>query len=366
MKKVIPIIIVIAFIALGIGIYFGWQKAKPFLNLVPASTPSAEELLTQKMKISSDKEVFDYWTKTSATSTEIFYIALDGKIFKAETNEEISGQIIANLQQVKSSNDGSKILIKYGGIYSPLTFTIFDLQTKVWQLLEETITAADFSPTEQKIIYLSTVKSGYSNLTIKDLSVKSNQKTTIVMPLYQKDFDILWIDKDLVLLVSKPSSQIEGEIWQVDLESKTLKLFSSGNGLMLIWQKNKYQGIKTIASQKKLTMSLVDKNSEGKTFNFSTFPDKCSLSDFPRLYYAVPVSQSASVQSLTLPDDYLKKAVYFNDVIYKLDTSSFTSTPEIILSSTNEAPVDVSKPAKIGGSLFFINRYDNFLYKIAL
>jgi hypothetical protein len=365
MKKLIPLIIIIAIIALGIGLYLGWQKAKPFLNPPTTPAPTPEEVLQQKIKSLSDKEVFDYWINSSATSTEIFYITLDGKIFNAETNEEISDQIINNLQQIKTSSDGSKILIKSVAATST-SFTIFNLETKIWQPLDNEIVAVDFSPTEDKIIYLMKTKTGASNLIIKDLEVKAKQKSTIIMSLNQQDFDINWIDKDLILLIPKPANQITSEVWQVNLKDKTIKLFASGNGLMLNWQKIKQRGLKSIISKDQLVTYLIDKNNQEQVFNFSTFPDKCTLDDFPQLYCAIAITTSISPQRLTLPDDYLKKAVYFNDILYKIDTASSTSTPEEILSSTDEAPIDIFNLRKIGNTLLFINRYDNKLYKIEI
>jgi hypothetical protein len=168
MKKLTPIIIIVAFLALGVGVYFGWQKAKPYLNPTQTPSPTAEELLKQKIKILSDKEVFDYWLNTSTSTTEINYISPEGKIFKAnDQNEVISNQVVDNLQAVKASYNGSMVLIKSGSSVSS-TFNIFDLQKKVWQPLGTGVTAADWSPTEQKIIYLIDTKTGASNLIIKE------------------------------------------------------------------------------------------------------------------------------------------------------------------------------------------------------
>ncbi|MFA5386470.1 MAG: hypothetical protein WC297_02310 [Candidatus Paceibacterota bacterium] len=364
MRKITPIIIIVAFLALGVGVYFGWQKAKPYLNPTKTPSPTAEELLKEKINPISDKEVFGYWANTSTTTTEISYIALDGKIFKAgEQNEEISGQTINNLQSIKASSDGSKILIKSGS-FSSSTFNIFDLSRKVWQPLDLGITAADWSPIEQKIIYLVNTKSGNSNLVIKDLATKAKQKTTTVMSLAQKDFDLSWIDKDNVLLLPQPSSQTKGEAWIINLKDKSAKLFSSGDGLMINWQKNKNQGIKLAANQQKLAMSLIDKNSQETTLNFYTLPDKCAIAD-SLLYCAIATSQSLPIGAINLPDDYLKKAVYFNDSIYKIDING-ANEPEEIFATSADAPIDISRLTKVGNSLIFINRYDNKLYQFAL
>lgn len=365
MKKLTPIIIIIAFLALGVGVYFGWQKAKPYLNPTETPSPTAEELLKQKIKILSDKEVFNYWLNTSTSTTEINYISPEGKIFKAnDQNEVISSQDVSNLQVVKESYNGSMILIKSGNSISS-TFNIFDLQKKVWQSLGVGVTAADWSPTEQKIIYLIDTKTGASNLIIKDLVTKAQQKTTTVMSLTQKDFDLSWINKDNVLLIPKPSSQVKGESWIINLKDKSIKLFASGDGLMISWQKNINQGIKLASNQGKLAISLIDKNSQEKTLTFYTFPDKCVATTSSTLYCAIAVNESQPINTLNLPDDYLKKSVYSNDSVYKINIDNIAE-PEEIFTASDNAPIDIYKLIKTSTSLLFINRYDNKLYQFDL
>ena len=365
MKKILPIIIIVAFIALGVGVYFGWQKARPYLNPAQTPSPTAEELLKQKIKILSDKEVFDYWLNTSTSTTEINYISPEGKIFKAnDQNEVVSNQVVDNLQAIKTSYNGSMILIKSGSSVSS-TFNIFDLQKKVWQSLGIGVTAADWSPTEQKIIYLIDTKTGASNLIVKDLITKAKQKTTTIMSLTQKDFDLSWIDKDNVLLIPRPSSQTKGESWIINLKDKSIKLLASGDGLMISWQKNINQGIKLISNQGKLIMSLINKDGQENTLSFYSFPDKCVATASSTLYCAITTNTSQPINTLNLPDDYLKKAVYFNNSVYKITTDN-TTEPEEIFTASDNAPIDVYRLTKTGSSLLFINRYDNKLYQFDL
>ena len=367
MRKLISLIIIVAIIALGIGIFLGWQKVKPFLKPPTTPTPTAEEVLKQKLKILSDKEVFDYWVKTSTTSTEIFYITPDGKIFKAGEgiNEEISASPINHLQQIKSLYDGSKILIQSGTTASS-SFIIFDLQTKIWQPLGPNISAADFAPNEQKIIYLTNTKTGVSDLIIKNLAAKTKQTTVKIMSLNQKDFDIAWIDKDSILLIPKPSAQTKGEVWKINFNNQTIQLFTAGDGLMLNWQKNKHQGLKTMIAKKQLISSLINQSGQEKILNFATFPNKCDLSELPQVYCAIFITDYLSLPSLNLPDDYLKKAVYVKDNIYKIDVNNLSALPEEILSTTEKMPFDVVKLSKVGNALLFINRYDGKLYALGL
>ncbi|MDP1538874.1 MAG: hypothetical protein Q8M00_02480, partial [bacterium] len=194
MKKIIIIIsVILGIVAMGAGVYFAWKKTKAILT--PPSAPSQptsvgiteptaaeRQLAAQKLKILSDQQIFDYWifypaaTSTAATPTstitrdsKIFYLSQGGKIFELKEDgksEAVTVEQIQNLQAIKSSSDGKRIIIKSGDLVSP-KFTIFNSETKIFELLPENITAAAFSADAKKIAYLET-KAAQSDLIIKD------------------------------------------------------------------------------------------------------------------------------------------------------------------------------------------------------
>ncbi len=66
---------------------------------------------------------------------------------------------------------------------------------------------------------------------------------------------------------------------------------------------------------------------------------------------------------MILPDDYLKRAVYFKDFIYQIDVSK-NSFLEVF--SASELVIDAVNLRISSNKLLFINRYDSRLYSLEL
>lgn len=409
-KKILTIIgVVLAIFAVGFGVYFAWQKAKEIaapsgggggvpseyfgglkgvqnISGIPSVAPAKEEK-KEKLQLASDQPVFDYWTtgdilnKSAATTTavaatstalsdlsnQIFYFNGSGQIFKAVVNKEdemISDRAIENLQSIKANKDGTMIIVKYGNLANP-TFEIFDLGKKVWTILNN-ITAAAFSPDGNKIAYLENVGGGNSaasNLVIKDLAGKK-PKTAKILSFNQKDFGLEWIIPDKIFLISKPSYLAEGEIWSASVSKKTLNLIISGNGLAVNWAKDGSLGLKMESNSKgKGSLNLIGSDGAVKAnLGFFALPDKCFVS-LAKIYCAIAQSRTSIAEPI-LPDNYLKRAVYYTDYLYGIDvpTNSFS----LVFGDPN-FNIDFSRLSLfIDNSLAFINRYDGKIYKLNL
>jgi hypothetical protein len=370
MKKTIIIIgVILGIVAMALGVYFARKKTKSILTPPSVSPSTAEygfqpttagQLATAKLQILSDQPVFDYWlsNSTSPGKTDIFYLNQSGQIFKIKDGEDeiIVAEPKENLQLIKARADGKMVLIKFGDPLSP-KFMIFNLETKIWQPLEG-ILAAAFSPDNSQIACLEID----GDLMIKDLG-GSKQKTTKIISINQKDFELLWITAEKILLVPKPSYNYESQIWSINLKTKTLSPIISGQGLATNWSKDGKLGVKfQIIEQRSPQFSLIDDKGEIKAnFEFSTLPDKCLISQ-PKIYCAVSQS-SDSFREPILPDDYLKKAVYFRDGLYQIDISQ-NSLSEIFTEA--EPAIDAVRLSIFDNQLLFINRYDGRLYGLEL
>ena len=386
MKKAIIIISAIfGILAILTGVYFAWKKTQTILTppgpvqsttSVNQPTTNEQQTAVQKLKIISEQPIFDYWVfyptvtstgKTVATSTlpnsspKIFYISQEGKIFSINTDnkaEAVSPEPISNLQAIKKSADGKRVVIKFGDFTAP-KFIIFNSETKVFETLPDNISAAAFSPDSQKIAYLEQTS---GNLMTKDL-VGAKPKTTKILSLNQKDFDLEWISAEKIILTPKPSAFYPSSAWQVDIKNKTINsLGSVANGLMIKWSISGKTGLEFSVQSAggKSNLSLIDDQGLTKgNLNFITFPDKCSIVE-PKIYCAIP--DGLPVNGV-LPDDYLKRAIYFKDSIYQIDTSQNSMVG--ILNITDPA-LDAINLTLAGGKLFFINRYDNNLYSLEL
>ncbi len=389
MKKAIIIIsIVLGVIAMGLGVYFAWKKTKSILTPPSVSPPTAEQglqpttagqLPTAKLKILSNQPIFDYWiyrpefgvvATSTATSTGtitrdsiVFYLNQEGKVFQIEKDgkdEAVTSESIENLQAIKSSSDGKRIIIKSGDLISP-KFTIFNSQAKIFELLPENITAAAFSPDAKKIAYLEN-KVDKSDLIIKDL-VNSKQKPAWIISISQKDFDLDWISAEKIVLVPKSSAFYQASAWLVDTKKKTVSpIGTEVNGLMIKWSTDGKIGLQFSSQSEGRESRLNLINEQGLVqadLDFVTLPDKCLISD-PKIYCAIPESIPPKT---VLPDDYLKRAIYFRDALYQIDISQ-NSLSEIFTEA--EPAIDAVRLNLLDNKLLFINRYDNKLYSLEL
>ncbi len=93
--------------------------------------------------------------------------------------------------------------------------------------------------------------------------------------------------------------------------------------------------------------------------DFMTLANKCLISQ-PKIYCAIPKNIPPRT---TLPDDYLKRAVYFDDIFYQIDINqnSFTEIP-----TASQSVIDAVNLKFVGNRLFFINRYDNKVYSLGI
>ncbi len=386
MKKIIIISsIILGILAILVGVYFAWEKTKSILtppsvgqqpttaNQQPTASGQQAALIAaaQKLKILSDQPIFDYWifnstpTSTAASSTpsnnKIFYLMADGKIFVLKEDgksEAVTSDPISNLQAIKSSSDGKRVIIKSGDFTSP-QFIIFNSETKIFELLPENITAATFSPDAKKIAYL---EKSSGNLIIKDL-IGTKPKSVKILSFNQKDFDLEWILPEKIILFPKASAFYPASAWSVDTKNKTIaSLTTEISGLMIKWSTDGKIGLEFLSQFQGTvrSLNLIDnKGSIQANLDFMTLPDKCLIAE-PKIYCAIPQNIPAKT---ILPDDYLKRAVYFQDSFYQIDITQ-NSFSEIL--GGTELTIDAVNLKLINNKLFFVNRYDNKLYSLDL
>ncbi len=376
MKKIIIILgIILALAAIAFGVYFAWKNAQTILTPPTDSTPSQNPgaitipatpitsttapTAALKLTMLSDQPVFDYWIFSQENS--VFYITQDGKFFKLKDNAEdeaITSEVILNIQAVKSTFDGKRVLIQYGDLNSP-KFKIFNSETKVFEMLPGNIVAANFSPDAKQIAYL---EKSSGNLMIKDL-IGAKPKTTKIMTILQNDFNLQWIVPEKIILLPKPSAFYPSSAWVVDIKNKTItSLANEMSGLIIKWSADGKIGLEfSSQSQGRISrLNLIDnKGAVQANLDFMTLPEKCLILQ-PKIYCAIP--QNIPPRTV-LPDDYLKRAVYFNDVFYQIDISQnfFTEIP-----IGTESIIDAVNLKLIDNKLFFINRYDDKVYSLEL
>jgi hypothetical protein len=332
----------------------------PLTTSEPNSTSSSQTAENAvALKILSLEPVFDYWTASS--TQEIFYVALDGKISKigAPENNYLSNQVIENLNLILASPDSQKIVAAFGDPRRP-QLSIFDLISNAWTPLPAGIKSLSFSPEGKRLAALMT-QNGKTDLVIIDLTKKTGTLKTVIKNFALQDLKIDWLRPQEIIFSEKPSALTSSSAWRLDLTNLAFtKIIPPGNGLLLKWLKNDL-GLK-FQNQKS---SLI--NWAGQIINdfpFLALPDKCAWRG--DTLYCFLFSDGIGIGPKTnWPDDYLQKAVYTKDALYKLDLNDLTK-PQLIFTPNEQAPIDATILKILGNQILFINRYDNHLYSLEI
>lgn len=376
-KKIVIIIIIFGVLAIGAGVYFAWQKSgqQPQGTASQATDQNNYGKMTlpisgttnSKMRILSKENVLAYWVDNFSTSTagqDVFYISSSGNINKISGGNEttLSNENFGTLKFAKALAISNKILIVFKQDNSVVPI-IFNLSTGEWQPLlgQKSATAVDLSLDGKKIAYLVPNSQGTADLFTLDLT-NNKAKAIKLTSLNIKDIDLKWINDNNIVFMPKSSFDFISEVWDYNIQAKTFSKIAGGSGLMLNWSKFGDVALEFSAAQNKnYSLSLIDNNGNIKGgFKFLTFPDKCFISSPSQIYCAVSRDQNA-FNGLTLPDDYLKRGIYFKDGIYQVD---ITQNKFQALFEGEDPVIDATNLTLDGSKLLFINRYDNKLYSL--
>ena len=311
----------------------------------------------QKLTALSRSAIFDYWVnyKTGA----IYFLNLSGQVIKktGDSEEPANSQTIDKLNSVQPSPDGTFAVAKFNYPALP-TFSIFNTVTNAWQPLPQDTIATAWATSSQQLAYLENKNNAG---TLKILNIVS-QKTQEVVKMNQKDVRLAWIDPpEIFFITSSPAADLPSSLWSINIKNKTLKpLIKDESGLTINWSKEGDLGLKLKSDKRAPKISLIDNlGNTLREFSFITLPEKCAI-EKGKLYCGIPKFLR---EGLVLPDDYYKKAVYFQDDLYSIDLASGAVS---LLFNGDETLIDACHLSIQGGQLLFINRYDNKLYSLQL
>jgi hypothetical protein len=350
----------------GVGwlIYLFGQRFLTREPLPPIERPNGAAGLTiqdlpQTPKLSAliKNPAVAYWI--NSVTGAVYYLNPAGQVIrKTDTGEEtVNSQTLDKLNSVVASPDGTFAIAKFNYPNQPI-FSIFNTVTSGWQPLPENTVAVAWASNSQQLAYLENKNSSGG---LKILNVVS-QKTQEILKFSQAEAQLYWVKPFVIYLSnSAASADYPASLWSIDLRKKTLQpLIREENGLVFNWSANGDLGLKLNNSQGQPKLSLIDdQGSVLKEFTFVTLPEKCVF-ESRKLYCAVPQFLR---DNLFLPDDYYKKAVYFRDDIYLIDIDTATAT---LLLSGDENLIDAQQLTIRNGELFFLNRYDNLIYRLRL
>lgn len=179
-----------------------------------------------------------------------------------------------------------------------------------------------------------------------------------------KDAQAFPYGKTDVFVIERPSNLVRTSLWTINTSAKTVtRIAGPAFGLMARWSKNgRYIFTMSADEAGALALSFIDTKLKTTTpLRIATLPSKCFITDAaPIMYCGVP---QGAPEGAVLPDDYLKNKFVSKDRIVKIDFK----TPKVTeLWSGESESLDIKNPAVIGKELFFTNKTDDSVWKLAL
>lgn len=366
-KWIITLGIVLGVVVLGIAAYFAWKNREQIAEVIPGIVggvivpiqPSVE-----KLSVLSSRKVDVYWTQGLATSSTILYLDEEGSIFEidnegmetaAESGPRSPIDVVpshsGNWLFAKLSQDGDSAV--YDAINNIRIRDFIGIESVVWGREEGKI-AMLVSGSDTGLVSPQVI--------IEDINAKTPAQVITKFSLLE--FSLQWPQKDSIYLTQKPSADYVSDMWKVDIATKKFSKFLSDRGLMVQWSPLGDRALKfTTTEGRNHKLSVIDeKGGELMALRFVTLPDKCVMTTPTQMYCAIPRDQEA-LTHMTLPDDYLKRSVYFQDGIYQIDLA----TNGIRAIYEDEEPIiDATNLTVLEDKILFINRYDRKLYSLSL
>lgn len=369
-KWIITIGVVLGIVALGIGAYFAWQNRAKIAQVIPAiiggGVIAPAQPTTQKLRVISSHGVNAYWVVKTASSSDIYYLDNNKTIF----NISADGIETTDVMNVRSplaiipSPAGSWLFITVntGG-----DATIYDIGNNK-QIRDFFGTSAiAWGLEEGKIARIASGDSAGAptpQIVVEDVKNASVVAKTIIKSNILQGFGLQWPRADALFLTQKPSADYISDMWKVDIKTGKLSKFLSDRGLIVQWAPFGDRALEfTTTEGRAHRLSLIDSTGNRlKEMKFITMPNKCVMVTGSQMYCAIPRDQE-SLTHMTLPDDYLKRNVYFKDGIYQIDIDR--DSIRGIFEDENP-DIDATNLTVVGNKLLFINRYDRKLYSLDL
>ncbi len=384
MKKSYKKFVILFFIILlGVGIYFVWKQIKsvsvvgivdktnqnlPTSELVtPTSTRQGglnqtnqvpNEASGTKITISkiSDIPIFDFWINKK--TGDVFYLSQGGGVFLAKDGKDgnVSDQQVTAINYILETPSGEKTLVVFGNPHSP-QWGIFDSIDKVWRPLPSNISSATWGRNEDELIV---VKKNASNSSLGFLDLKKTppEFKNIITSFSFKDVRLSFISPNSLFITELPSSKYVSRAWLLDIKSLSLNVLNSGeNDLFFRWSQDK-SFVFGFGLRSGFGVFEGSPLSNQIPLPFSTIPQKCA-GVFSTIYCFIPQNSNRSFF-----DDYMMNKNYSSDFLYIENSYSGNSNTYALLGLNNNNPVDAKNPRVFENKLYFINKYDNFLYKI--
>lgn len=306
----------------------------------------------------------------SEEGTSIFYYAKNGQVFEVDltgkNKKSISETILPGLKDVSWSPNKSIVLSEFRNGENK-KFSFFDYLEKKGGSLSQNIRSVIWQNNE-RILYAYQDSPSKSGLFVSNFNGSDWKKLTDLENPEQK---ISLVPRSgLFSFWNNPDGNVETKFFSVSpLSPEKNLLFSGKFGADYLWSP---KGNKVLVSYsngqggRKIKLGIMGpKGDNFQELGIPTFVSKCAWSkDGETVYYALPGSIPDNV---VLPNDYNNGKVLTADTFWKINLKDGKRT-RLLEVSEIEKEVDADKLllSEDESLLFFINRRDENLYKIAL
>jgi len=346
-------------------------------GVTPARTTAKTDTSNAQVNNSSVSAVSDesvFGATLSADGNSLYYflksngqlnqVDLNGKLEKVLSTEQFS-----SLKKIVWNKPKNKVIVKTEPAPGKSRFLYFDIAGKKVSVLKENLDSVAWSNLGDKIIYkyydpktkkrtVSTADPDGKNWS--DLT-EFNYQGVEISPIPGSSDISFWPSPNAFTSTSVNSISFGGGAKKEILKDKF--------GVDLLWSPDGARAAVSFTDQKgghKTELALM--NSQGGEFQslgFATFATKCAWSaDSKYLFCALP---GDIPDTAVLPDDWQAGKISTSDTFWKVEAATGKKErlvdPEKIGGSYDALSPFLSKDEK---SLFFVNKADGKLYKLAL
>jgi len=188
---------------------------------------------------------------------------------------------------------------------------------------------------------------------------------TLVDDFRMRDVRLSWIPPNHLIITEKTAFFYSPKTWRLDLESLEFNLIEDGlvQGSTARWIRDENMVLKFNPPG---SFFMLDHDLGSAVLSvFTTFPDKCAVTG-ENIYCFAPQSFPPDIPNLKLPDDYFQNKFLTTDDLFLVERETLETTRAMRSGQDDFIAIDAKNPRYARGKLYFINRYDNALYELAI
>lgn len=257
-----------------------------------------------------------------------------------------------------------KILAAFGSPASP-QWAVFDVIDGVWRPLPADVVNAAWGANQNEIIAVSKSSGSYA-LVRMDISKNPIVRKIVLNDFYLDDVRLTFLPPNQLLIKELGTMSWNSRVWQLDLKTLSFNsIISPARGLVFGTSLDK--SLFFVYSGSGLNFFIIDNKLRSyPEVIFISLPSKCDRAANSSSTLVLCFSPQDVPGGNSFPDDYLKRGFFSVDNLYSFSAGS-GDVNTVLISNKNGLPaIDAKNPQSSGGKLYFVNRYDDSLYSLAI